>query len=77
MTELFKNLPWNKKIEVLRTMKGWNQEETAEKCYTGQRAYWGWESGNTYPRKNSRRAIAQAFEISEEEIFGKEEVKAN
>jgi transcriptional regulator with XRE-family HTH domain len=61
MTELFQKLPWNKKMEVLRTMKGWNQEEAAEKCYTGQKAYWAWEKGNVYPRKNSRRAIAQAF----------------
>lgn len=69
MTELFKKLSWNKKIEVLRTMKGWSQEEAAEKCYTGQRAFWGWESGKSYPRKNSRRAIAQAFGVSEKEIF--------
>ena len=26
---------------------------------------------NAYPRKNSRRTIAQAFGVSEEEIFGK------
>lgn len=69
MAELFKKLPWNKKIEILRTMKGWTQEETAEKCYTGQRTYWAWEKGNRYPRKNSRRAISQAFQLNEEEIF--------
>lgn len=73
MSELFRNLSWNKKIEVIRTMKGWNQEEAAEKCFTGQKTYWGWEKGNNYPRKNSRRAIAQAFEVSEEEIFEKED----
>jgi DNA-binding XRE family transcriptional regulator len=71
MSELFQKLSWNKKIEVLRTMNGWNQEEAAEKCYTGQKTYWGWEKGCYYPRKNNRRAIASAFGISEEEIFGK------
>ena len=40
MVELFNNLSWNKKIEVLRTIKGWSQEKAAEKCYTGQRTYW-------------------------------------
>jgi len=70
MADLFKELPWNKKIEVLRTMKGWSQEEAAEECFTGQKAYWGWEKGNNFPRKNSRRAIARAFDISEKEIFG-------
>lgn len=69
MADLIKNLSWNKKMEVLRTIKGWSQEEAAEKCYTGQKAYWSWENGNVYPRKNSRRAIAQAFGIKEEEIF--------
>lgn len=69
MSDLIKNLTWNKKMEVLRTIKGWSQDEAAEKCFTGQRAYWGWETGKTYPRKNSRRAIAQAFGVKEEEIF--------
>ena len=50
-------------MEVLRTIKGWSQEETAEKCCTGQKAYWGWEKGNIYPRKNSRRAIAHAIAV--------------
>ena len=72
MSDLINDLPWFKKMEVLRTIKWWSQEETAEKCCTGQKAYWGWEKGNIYPRKNSRRAIAHAFGIKEEEIFGKE-----
>ena len=58
MSDLINDLPWFKKMEVLRTIKGWSQEETAEKCCTGQKAY--------------RRAIAHAFGIKEEEIFGKE-----
>ncbi len=69
MSDLINNLTWNKKMEVLRTIKGWNQEEAAEKCFTGQKGYWNWETGNVYPRKNSRRAIAQAFGVKEEEIF--------
>lgn len=72
MADLIKDLSWFKKMEVLRTIKGWSQEVAAEKCFTGQKAYWAWESGNTYPRKNSRRAIAQAFGVTEEEIFGGE-----
>lgn len=69
MGELIGNLSWFKKIEVLRTIKGWSQNEAAEKCFTQQKAYWAWESGNSYPRKNSRRAISQAFGVKEEEIF--------
>ena len=57
-------------MEVLRTIKGWSQTEAAEKCYTTQRAYWAWESGNVYPRKSSRVIISQAFGVDESEIFG-------
>jgi len=69
MSELIKNLAWNKKIEVLRTIKGWSQTEAAEKCNTGQKVYWGWEAGKRYPHKNNRLAIAKAFGVQEEEIF--------
>ena len=69
MIEMLKNLTWNKKIEVLRTIKGWNQIEAAKKCFTNQKVYWTWESGQAYPRKNSRKAIAIAFGIDECEIF--------
>lgn len=70
MSDLIKKLTWNKKIEVLRTIKGWSQSEAAEKCNTGQKNYWAWEKGESYPRKNSRIAISKAFEIDENEIFG-------
>lgn len=69
MGDLIKNLKWNKKIEVLRTIKGWSQTEAAEKCNTGQKSYWSWESGERYPHKNNRIAIARAFNVSEDEIF--------
>lgn len=72
MSEVINNLSWNKKIEVLRVIKGWSQAEAAEKCFTGQKAFWSWEVGQVYPRKNSRRAIASAFDVKEEDIFGKE-----
>lgn len=69
MSDLFEKLPWNKKLEVLRVMKDWNQDEAAKKCFTGQKTYWSWEKGIVYPRKNSIRAICQAFNVSENEIF--------
>lgn len=69
MNNLLEGITWNKKIEVLRTIKGWTQLETAEKCNTTQKVYWSWETGNAYPRKNSRTAIAKAFDVSEDEIF--------
>lgn len=73
MSDLFEKLPWNKKIEVLRTMKGWSQEEAASKCFTNQKSIWSWESGQVYPRRNSRRTIAQVFDLSEKEIFNEQQ----
>ena len=70
MLDVINKLTWNKKMEVLRTIKGWSQTEAAEKCYTTQRVYWAWESGNVYPRKSSRVIISQAFGVDESEIFG-------
>lgn len=69
MLEVLNSLEWNKKIEVLRVIKGWSQREAAEKCNTNQKVFWSWETGERYPHKNNRLAIARAFEIDEEEIF--------
>lgn len=73
MEEIIKSLPWNKRIEIIRIIKGWGQREAAEKCFTGQKNFWSWEKGIVYPRKNSRRAIAQAFKVREKDIFGEEQ----
>lgn len=74
MSDLIKNLKWNKKLEIFRTIKGWSQAEVAKKCNTNQKAYWNWETGKNYPRGNSRIAIARAFGVSENEIFEVEKV---
>lgn len=75
MLEMLINLKWNKKLEVLRVIKGWSQSEAAEKCNTGQKSYWAWESGERYPHKNNRIAIAKAFGVSEDEIFSNEKLE--
>lgn len=66
---IFKDLPWYKRIEVLRVVKGWNQKEAAKRCTTNQKVYWLWEKGKTYPRLISRKAIARAYGVSIEDIF--------
>ncbi|MBO8183641.1 MAG: helix-turn-helix transcriptional regulator [Archaeoglobus sp.] len=77
MTILFQiqQIPWYKRIEILRTIKGWTQEKAAEMCGTTQKVYWLWENGKSYPRLNSKRAIARAFGVSVNEIFGDEDRK--
>lgn len=63
-------LDWNKKIHVLRITSGWSQSKAANECGTSQKVYWLWEKGLSYPRYNSRIAIAKAFKVPVSEIFG-------
>lgn len=62
-------LPWNKKLEVLRIVNNWTQEDAAKKCNTNQKVYWSWENGKNYPRKRSQALIARAFEVEIHDIF--------
>jgi transcriptional regulator with XRE-family HTH domain len=67
-----KNLPWNKKLQHLRIEKGWSQYEAADKCGTTQKNFWNWENNKSYPTKNFRKIIAQAFGIPVCEMFNPE-----
>lgn len=69
MDNVINALAWNKKMEVLRTVKGWTQEEAADKCNTNQKMYWSWEKGINYPRKKSQTSIASAYKVKVEDIF--------
>lgn len=67
--KIISNLPWNEKIKVLRTAKGWTQAEAAEICSTNQKMYWNWEKGKNYPRIHSQRIISRAYNVHISEIF--------
>lgn len=69
MKEMFEELPWYRKIAVLRAAKGWSQKTAGEECLTNAKNYWTWESGRSYPRLASRKAIADAFGLQIEDIF--------
>jgi DNA-binding XRE family transcriptional regulator len=68
--EKMDNLPWNRKLATLRAARGLSQNEAADICGTTRKNLFLWEQAKTYPRKNSRRAIARAYELPVEEIFG-------
>jgi len=69
VNEIFENLPWNKKLEVLRVALGFTQTELANKCLTNQKVYWSWEAGARYPRKIYREKLSTIFSVPENEIF--------
>lgn len=67
--KLLNSLAWNKKMEILRALNDWTQEEVAQKCNTNQKMYWSWEKGRNYPRKRSQLLIANAFNVEIGDIF--------
>lgn len=77
LQDLVAGAPWNKKIEILQVLNDLSQEQAAERCGTNQKVYWNWINAKSYPRKNSRRAIAIGFGVSEKDIFGDDEAHAS
>lgn len=69
MAKIVENLPWYKKLEILRTIKEWNQRETAEKCGVDKKIYWNWENGKFIPVERNRKVIAKVFDVSEDDLF--------
>ncbi len=72
INSIIQKLSWNEKMEALRAINKWSQDKAAEMCGTNKKNYWLWASGKSFPRRNSRRAIAIGFGVPEEEIFGNE-----
>ncbi len=67
---IIKSKPWYERMEILRASKKWDQERAAQACGTTKKNYWLWSQGKSFPRLNSRKAIAAAFEVTVDEIFG-------
>lgn len=61
---IFNNLPWNIKLQVLRTMKQWKQKEAAEKCGTVRRIYSNWETGKFKPLERNQKIITKVFGVN-------------
>lgn len=67
--KILNGLPWNIRIQVLRTTKGWSQEKAALKCGTSRRIYWNWENGKNKPLRSNRMKIARVFNVTVNDIF--------
>lgn len=70
LIEEFKNADWNMKLVFLRILRGWTQEEAAQKIGTTQKNVWKWEAKKSTPRNMSKKAIAFAYGVQVDEIFG-------
>ena len=60
-------------IKNLRLQKGWKQEHLAELLKTTQRKVSYWESGKIEPDLDTLWEIADLFEISIDELLGREQ----
>ena len=76
MSEVITMNKVNTMIKVLRTEKGMNQEQLAEKLQVTRQAVSNWETGKTQPDIETLTQLAQLFGVSTEYlIYGQEPVK--
>jgi transcriptional regulator with XRE-family HTH domain len=60
------------RLKVLRAERRWSQLDTVRKAGFKEYRYWRIENGYEIPTAEERQALAQAFEVSEAEIFPEE-----
>ncbi len=65
-----KEIKIDKKIKELREIRGWSQEELAEKCYVKQACVSKWERGVTFPPLVMLVQLAELFEVSTDYLLG-------
>ena len=58
----------------MRTVKGWSQEETAEKLHMSSNAYGCIERGETHPNLNRLEQIAKTFGVKLEELVSEKNI---
>ena len=63
------------RIRDLRKEKGYSQQQMARKLHITQGAISQWENGTTTPAADQLSALADVFEITVDELLGREEKK--
>jgi transcriptional regulator with XRE-family HTH domain len=69
-SEILQNLPWYKRLAVLRINKDQTQDGIAKQIGVHPDTLRAWESGKQYPSRVSRRLLAKFYGVVETEIFG-------
>ena len=65
-------MKFNEKLLELRKQKGWSQEEVGEKINVSRQTISKYESGLSTPEMDKLIELAKVFEISIDELVGKE-----
>ena len=63
------------KLKELRRKKGLSQQELADKIYVSRSAICKWEMGNGVPSEINIEALCTFFEVDEEWLFDREDLK--
>ncbi len=59
-----------RRLRKLRDERGWTQTVAANRCGVGQAAWSKWETGKQLALEAQQKAIAAAFEVAWDAIFG-------
>lgn len=66
---------FKEKLKELRRKKGLSQQELADKIYVSRSAICKWEMGNGVPSEINIEALCTFFEVEEEWLFDREDLK--
>ena len=64
--------PLNERLRELRKKAGYSQQQMAQKLHLTQGAISQWENGITVPAAEQLSALADVFEISVDELLGRD-----
>lgn len=56
-------------LRKLRETKGWTQTEAAQAAGVSFRSYQNWEIGGREPRLDALKKLAEAFEVTTDELL--------
>jgi transcriptional regulator with XRE-family HTH domain len=67
-------MEFNEKLQELRRLKGFTQEEVAEALFVSRAAVSKWESGRGYPGIDSLKAISRLYSVTVDELLSGDEL---
>ena len=57
-------------LAVLRTQRGWTQEDLAQRCSVTRQAVSRWETGETLPNIETLKRLSDLFDVSLHALWG-------
>jgi len=61
--------PTGRKIAMLRVLKGYSQQQLAEKCGLSKETIYAWENNRRNPEPRSLRDVSKVLGVIEEDLL--------